>query len=140
MIPYYTKDESIPNPDHQTWWLRTDNTKYLAGTCACRSCRLTSGFEIQTWAFIPRSNIIFHIRSRSSAEAALDQSEAHHFATLPDGILHSYESSPGVFRESCPICGATVFWHDKRRPQLFDVSAGLFCAPDGARAESWLDW
>jgi hypothetical protein len=27
------------------------------GTCVCNSCRLSSGFPIQTWAFVPKSNI-----------------------------------------------------------------------------------
>ncbi|KAK1953506.1 hypothetical protein LY78DRAFT_474719 [Colletotrichum sublineola] len=45
------------NPDRVKWWIGADGTKYLAGTCACRPCRLASGFEIQPWAFIPRANI-----------------------------------------------------------------------------------
>ena len=55
-------------------------------------------------------------------------------------MLRSYESSPGVMREFCPTCGATVFWHDKHRPELIDVSVGLLDAPEGARAEEWLEW
>ncbi|KAK4102824.1 hypothetical protein N658DRAFT_494886 [Parathielavia hyrcaniae] len=41
--------------------LTPPKTKYLSGTCACHPCRLTSGFEIQTWAFIPRRNISISI-------------------------------------------------------------------------------
>ncbi|KAI1251626.1 hypothetical protein MGN70_006194 [Eutypa lata] len=142
----------VKNPQDEKWWLRPppphargtsddSHTRYLAGTCACRSCRLASGFEIQTWTFVPRANIHFHVPASGSDTAAegavnipLD------FSTLPDGILKSYESTPGVLREFCPRCGATVFWHDKWRPDVIDVSVGLLDAPEGARAENWLDW
>jgi hypothetical protein len=33
-----------------------------------------------------------------------------------------------------------VFWHDKWRPDIIDVSVGLLDAPEGARAENWLEW
>lgn len=138
MLAYHSGDPAIKNPQGEKWWLRCGDTKYLAGTCACRSCRLSSGFEIQTWAFVPRSNIHFHIPPSSHSDAT--SVEALDFATLRPGILTSYESSPGVIREFCPGCGATVFWHDKWRPDLIDVSVGLLNAPEEARAEGWLDW
>ena len=126
----------IANPSDTKWWLRRGD-RYLAGTCACRTCRLTSGFEIQTWAFVPRSNIHFHLPRKddgsSTAAVPLD------FDTLPAGILSSYGSSPDVVREFCGGCGATVFWRGRRRPELIDVSVGLLRG-DGARAEAWLDW
>ncbi|KAI1867842.1 uncharacterized protein JN550_006649 [Neoarthrinium moseri] len=149
MVPYHTGSSEIKNPHDLKWWLQPEDalvpTRYLAGTCACRSCRLISGFEIQTWAFIPRSNIIFHIADTSNAGAGTkDLGKARlmplDFSTLPEGILRSYESSPGVLRESCVKCGATVFWHDKWRPDLIDVSVGLLDAPEGTRAEEWLKW
>lgn len=62
------------------------------------------------------------------------------FGTLPKGVLTSYSSSPGVVRDFCSGCGATVFWHDGIRPDLVDVSVGLLRAEEGARAESWLKW
>lgn len=137
IVPFCTGSPRIVNPDDEKWWLRpanaTNPTKYLAGTCACRSCRLISGFEIQTWAFVPRSNIFMHGEG-GDEQLPLD------FAHLPSGTLRSYESSPGVLREFCRRCGATVFWHDKWRPDLIDVSVGLLAAPEGARADSWLDW
>ncbi|KAI2467874.1 hypothetical protein F4781DRAFT_296265 [Annulohypoxylon bovei var. microspora] len=143
MIPFATSPrEVISNPRNEKWWLRPPGspipTKYLAGTCACRSCRLTSGFEVQTWAFVPRSNIFFLPPSPSAVSG--DTLIPLDFPTLPKGILRSYESSPGVLRESCPRCGATVFWHDRWRPGIVDVSVGLLDAPEGARAETWLDW
>lgn len=54
MIPYHAKDPRIPNTRDEKWWLKAPTieflvgSKYFAGACAYRSCRLTSGFEIQT--------------------------------------------------------------------------------------------
>lgn len=140
LIAYHTQDPRIKNPENEKWWLRGAKgaeTKYLAGTCACRSCRLVSGFEIQPWAFVPRSNIYFHVKSEDGekVEVPLDfENEVFR------GVLQSYESSDGVLREFCGTCGATVFWHDKWRPDVIDVSVGLLDAPEGTRAENWLDW
>ncbi|KAF7546467.1 hypothetical protein G7Z17_g8413 [Cylindrodendrum hubeiense] len=135
--PYSSTDKAITqNPADEKWWIRADGTKYLGGTCACRSCRLASGFEIQTWAFVPRANIFFHVPGPDGNEATVPLD----FAALPAGTLTSYRSSPGVLREFCGTCGATVFWHDKWRPDLIDVSVGLLRAKEGARAESWIDW
>ncbi|KAI1457353.1 hypothetical protein F4805DRAFT_182687 [Annulohypoxylon moriforme] len=142
-VPFATTPrEVVSNPQDEKWWLRPPDspnpTKYLAGTCACRSCRLTSGFEIQTWTFVPRSNIFFFPPSpNATSEDTLIPLD---FDTLPKGVIQSYESSPGVLREFCGRCGATVFWHDRWRPGIVDVSVGLLDAPEGARAETWLDW
>ncbi|WDK08803.1 glutathione-dependent formaldehyde-activating enzyme [Colletotrichum graminicola] len=126
----------IKSPDSVKWWIRADGTKYLAGTCACRPCHLASGFEIQTWAFVPRENIFLHTPGPDERRAVLPLD----FAALPPGVLRTYESSPGVLREFCGGCGATVFWHDIWRPDVIDVSVGLLRAPEGARADTWLDW
>jgi hypothetical protein len=167
MVPYHTRSPLIQNPDDEKWWLRpgprsrsngtetssaedSELMRYLAGTCACRSCRLTSGFEIQAWAFIPRANIYFHIhdtppRSQPSS-GSLQEAKATtsvvplDFETLPPNILTSYESSQGVRREFCARCGATIFWRDRWRAALLDVSVGLLEADEGARAETWLEW
>lgn len=155
IVPFHTGSPRIANPDNEKWWLRPSQapaapTRYLAGTCACRSCRLTSGFEIQTWAFIPRSNIHLRVGTPTGAtnpDIAEEEYQPLDFVALEGAgkegkakVLQSYESSTGVMREFCAECGATVFWHDKWRPDLIDVSVGLFDAPEGVRAESWLDW
>lgn len=131
---YSATDPSIAaNPSDKKWWLRPGG-KYLAGTCACRTCRLVSGFEIQAWAFVPVSNIYFHIpSSNDTASVQLD------FESLPSGILKSYRSSPDVAREFCGKCGATVFWRGVWRSELVDVSVGLLRG-EGARVEGWLEW
>ncbi|KAK2029764.1 glutathione-dependent formaldehyde-activating enzyme [Colletotrichum zoysiae] len=130
-------EEFMKNPDRVKWWVRADGTKYLAGTCACRPCRLASGFEVQTWAFVPRENVFLHAPGPGGRRAVFPLD----FAAPPAGaLLRTYESSPGVLREFCGGCGATVFWHDIWRPDVIDVSAGLLRAPEGARADTWLDW
>lgn len=111
--------------DEVTWWLRENGTKYLGGTCACNDCRLASGFDIQTWAFVNRANI-----------TQLDGKPLDFSA----GTLKRYDSSEGTYRDFCSKCGATVFWHSDSRPELIDVSVGLLDAEEGARAESWLKW
>lgn len=152
-VPFCDTDPNIvKNPSDVKWWLRPGHrqdkkTRYLAGTCACRSCRLASGFEIQTWAFVPRSNIFIYSTSPHTNDASPrandDQTTPQQldFETIPPSLLTRYQSSPDVFREFCPRCGASVFWHNAGRPELIDVSAGLLEAADGgARAEGWLDW
>lgn len=198
-----TPPEVVSNPGDEKWWLRGGplsapspnpsssrndtsrtqrqqsprTTKYLAGTCACRSCRLTSGFEIQSWAFIPRGNILFlsseapaandavvsaatatanpatpqslpSLQAETQAEAqTISQTVTRETALIPLDFNHPppalqrYTSSPGVAREFCRTCGATVFWHDVFRPELVDVSTGLLRAESGgARATGWLAW
>ncbi|KAH7370031.1 Mss4-like protein [Rhexocercosporidium sp. MPI-PUGE-AT-0058] len=123
MVPYHS--HSSENPKNETWWLRENGSKYLAGTCACTSCRLATGCEIQPWAFVPKCNIF------QEDGTPLD------FAM---GTLKSYQSSKGVLREFCGVCGATIFWHCEERPELIDVSVGVLDPEQGARVESWLDW
>lgn len=160
MFPYKTtlKDE-LDNPSNEKWYLRRTGggLKYLAGTCACKSCRLSAGYEIQTWAFIPRFAIGISVSSspvttraepRTPAEPEIQDTEAYVpldfkvLGDLPGGRnpLRSYESSRGIFREFCHTCGATVFWHSNERPDLIDVSVGLLQAREGARAETLLEW
>ncbi|KAI4178522.1 MAG: hypothetical protein L6R41_008354 [Letrouitia leprolyta] len=123
LVPYHS--QTPQNIQGSTWWLRAEGTKYLAGTCACNSCRLSSGYDIQAWAFVPKANI----RQKNGKE--LDYSM---------GTLKQYSHSKGAYRNFCGTCGATVFWHDDERPGLVDVSAGLLDAQEGARAEDWLEW
>lgn len=122
LVPYHSS--SPENPQGVKWWLSGED-KYLAGTCACRSCRLASGSPVQAWAFVPKSNIfLFNGEPLDFGQAG----------------LRRIQSSPGCFRESCTNCGATAFWHCEERPELIDVSVGLLRAKEGARAETWLDW
>lgn len=116
LVPYHShKSQKIE--DH-AWWLRANGTKYFAGTCACNSCRLSSGYDIQAWAFVPKSNI----RQKNGEE--LDYSM---------GTLKQYSHSKGAYRNFCGTCGAAVFWHDDERPGVVDVSAGILDADEGDR-------
>jgi hypothetical protein len=123
LVPYHS--QSSHNEEDVKWWLRADGKKYLAGTCACRSCRLGSGFSIQTWAFVPKFNL------------TSPGGEPLSFAM---GSLKQYGSKPGIYREFCGNCGATAFWHCNERPDLIDVSVGLLRAKEGSRADTWLEW
>ena len=126
MVPYCTGASSA-NAGSETWWLRDNGTKYLAGTCMCQSCRLASGMEIQPWAFIPKCNIF---------------QEDGQKIEYGIGTLKTFdrEEGKGIWREFCARCGATVFWHCEERPELVDVSIGLLDPEEGARVEGWLDW
>jgi hypothetical protein len=123
LVPYHSG--SSENPNDVKWWLRAGDTKFLAGLCACNSCRLGAGFPIQSWAFVPKSNILKSDGSTLSYDM---------------DTLQVYESSPGVYREFCNRCGATVFWHCDERPSVVDVSVGLLRANSGTLARGWLDW
>lgn len=123
LVPYHLS--SSANPQDKKWWLRANGSKYLAGTCACRSCRLGAGYPIQSWAFVPKANIL----QANGDPLRYDM-----------GTLQQIESSKDCFREFCRVCGANVFWHCRERPDLVDVSVGLLRAHEGSRAESMLYW
>ncbi|KAF8174088.1 Mss4-like protein [Pholiota molesta] len=116
----------IRNSKDEKWWL------YLAGHCVCTSCRLGSGAEVQSWAFLSRANVF---EAGSTQPIELRYEDDRH------GSLSRYTWSPGKYREFCSTCGATVFlWHTGR-PDIFVISAGLFDQQtNGARAEEWLKW
>lgn len=112
--------------DGGKWWLRDSGRHYAAVFDACESCRLTTGFELVTWAHVPRANIRMMDGSPFQLEA---------------GTLMHYDSSPGIQRDFCARCGATVFFRkDSRKPEVWDVAVGLLQAESGARAEEWLTW
>ncbi|KAL6718536.1 hypothetical protein ACLMJK_004628 [Lecanora helva] len=136
----HPKDLMAPDPDlllsdkakktpavgeDKKWWLCANGTKYLAGICACRTCRLVSGFDIQTWAFVPLSNLL-----QTNGD----------FIKFDMDNLRQYDSTDGVHRHFCGRCGATIFYRNEERPDLIDVSVGLLDSSQGARAESWLEW
>ncbi|KAL9124903.1 MAG: hypothetical protein Q9217_005815, partial [Psora testacea] len=131
-----------------------NGTRYLAGTCACHSCRKSSGFDMHNWAFVPKANILScHPPPSSSSSNEPDESDTN--STKPQhqqqqqldfeklDKLKTYHSSPGKSRDFCARCGATVFWRSEERPLLLDVSVGLVDEggeEGGARAEGWLNW
>ncbi|KAJ9649518.1 hypothetical protein H2199_000293 [Coniosporium tulheliwenetii] len=126
MVPYHS-GASAENPTGEAWWLRSnsagDKTRFLAGTCTCRSCRLASGFDFVAWAFVPTSNITLE-----------DGSPFKRYF----GSIRTFESSPGTKRAFCGVCGASMFWDG--REGLLDVAVGLLDADSGVRAEEWVEW
>jgi len=125
LIPFNSDAPHPPNTE--PWWLRADKQKFLASTCTCDSCRLATGHEVHQWSFVPTSDISL---MRDGSQPFIPKF----------GTLTSFESSDDVVRRFCSECGATVFWHGNSRPSLIDVAVGLYAAPEGARAESWLEW
>lgn len=124
LIPHYTGQQGA---EGEPWWIRDDGKKYLAGVCSCNSCRLDTGMEWVEWAFVPVIDI------------TLDKAGNIPFSR-DFGTLKGYRSSDDVMRYHCGTCGATVFFFAEDRPHIIDVSAALLDAPEGARAESWLEF
>jgi hypothetical protein len=127
--PYHSEDSE--NPSNETWFLPRSN-RFMAGTCACKSCRLALGFDITTWAFVPVTNI------------SLDREGAKPFQRHPYwGTMKAHLLPDGITRTFCGVCGANVFWDGWSKdgsPSLIDVAVGLLDARTGARAEEWLAW
>ena len=81
------------NRNNSPWHIRPPNgTRFLAGNCACQSCRKSSGFEIQSWAFVPLVNIL------TTANEPLDVDLTQ---LKKNGMLKMHHSSPGKYREFC---------------------------------------
>lgn len=126
LVPYRTG--SSANPNNHPWWL-PGHGRFLAGTCACDSCRRSSGFDITFWAFIPATNV------------TLDAAGTQAFKRNPYwGTMKTYRSSHNVTRTFCGTCGANIFWDGDERPSLVDIAVGLLDAERGARAEELLAW
>ncbi|KAK6524443.1 hypothetical protein TWF281_011351 [Arthrobotrys megalospora] len=124
---------NFPGPDPKKldrnngfWWLI--GTKYRASPCSCESCRRCSGYEINPWMYVPKSNLFWNDGKPMQ---------------FNEGTLKSYESTPGtVVREFCRVCGAKVFYRapERREPSgVVDVAPGLFVGID-SRAEEWVKW
>jgi len=124
LIPY---PQNQQRPEGKPWWLRDNGKKYLCGVCACNSCRLDTGMEWMEWAFVP------------TVDVTLDKDGKVPFSR-DFGTLKSYSSSEGVTRHHCGTCGASVFYFADDRAHVVDVAAALLRAPEGARAESWLEF
>ena len=119
----------ILRPDPASRGSRT--SKYPSGLDACTSCRTVTGFEIASWAFVPRNRI-----RHGNSERLLDLLE------MP--ALSYYKTSPGVTRAFCSTCGANVFYYRHRgnigKEDTIDIAVGLLNSDAGARAEDWLVW
>jgi hypothetical protein len=145
-------DKSLSTAPNKPWHLRSSRTKFLAGLCSCTSCRLASGQELTAWAFIPLTDISLDAEGKFPLELS---SVAGTSGATPTSIstaespfasrLQTYDSSTNVTRSFCSVCGAIVFFalsEQNKAPEtmLLDVAVGLLDAPEGARAENWLEW
>jgi hypothetical protein len=116
-----------------------DSNKYSAGLDACTSCRTVTGFEITSWAFVPRNRFrssIHHSGSENNNPQPLD--------LLDMPALSYYKTSPNVTRGFCSTCGANVLYYRHRgrtgKEDTIDIAAGLLESGAGVRAEDWLVW
>ncbi|PKS08589.1 hypothetical protein jhhlp_004975 [Lomentospora prolificans] len=105
-----------------------DKTKWQAILDLCDDCRLVSGAHAVAWVFIPVSCI-------SPAVPA----------DLEFGTLTVFESSKGILRAFCGVCGATVFYEHteknrKRSERVIDVATGILRTSDGAVGKDWFTW
>ncbi|KAF1982258.1 hypothetical protein K402DRAFT_311313, partial [Aulographum hederae CBS 113979] len=124
LVPY--NSSSVGSSTNVPWWIPHEAPHcFLAGTCACTSCRLSSGFDFVAWAFVPASNIF--------------QADGQPFS-IPFGSMKTFASSKNVVRTFCAKCGAGVFYTNATRPTIVDVHVGSLDAESGVRAEKWLKW
>lgn len=75
--------------------------------CHCVSCRRATGGVSVGWA-------VFH-----KAEHALLQGE-----------VREYSSSPGIWWDSCAICGSLVGYRRESRPDHYDITTATLDQPD----------
>lgn len=62
------------------------------------------------------------------------------YSQCPDfGTLRTWWSSAEAGKKFCGVCGASVFLITRDESRL-EVSVGVLEAPEGVRAESWLEW
>ena len=122
------------NESSEGWYVPSDRNKYYARLCCCRSCRLTLGFTLQPWTYIPPSQIL-----TVDDEPVLFGSKAKETVQIEQ--LKHYQSSDFVLRSFCKTCGATLFYQSFERPHIIDVSVGVLRSKFGnAMAEEWLEW
>ncbi|KAL6246262.1 hypothetical protein RBB50_006497 [Rhinocladiella similis] len=124
--PYDEKSEG--------WYVPSDRSKYYARLCCCRSCRLSIGFAMQPWAYIPPSQIL-----TEAGQPVLFGPQ--HKETTQLGGMKYYQSSDVVLRGFCTTCGATMLYQPFERPYIIDVSVGILRSKHGnTLAREWLDW
>jgi hypothetical protein len=119
----------------QGWFVpQTNRKKYYARFCGCRSCRLTLGFSLQPWTYIPPSQIF----TRSNEPIVLS-SNINEPVQLEK--LKWFKSSETVLRSFCSVCGASVLYQPFERPYIVDISVGVLRSKFGhALVGEWLEW
>lgn len=125
-------------------WVNPTTLKPVAAYDACDSCRFMVGVPLMHWTFARVAQLCFGTGSRDDGDfpantrdlkTAVQAGEDSRFGTLT-----FYASSPDVQRYYCSRCSASVFYAVDDLPDQVDISMGLFHAPEGSRAESWVEW
>ncbi|EPS45798.1 hypothetical protein H072_208 [Dactylellina haptotyla CBS 200.50] len=146
VIPCWTPKEDQPPIDEKNpWWIRDPQEpgmgkRFLGGLCACKSCRLIAGTEIQSWVFIP--TICIEVILPGGETTAWPTKEQLLNDEKFKSLIGTYKSTtgdPGVLRGFCKTCGANLFWDGLTRKNFVDISAGLFTGR-GIREEAWIEW
>ncbi|KAM7183899.1 DUF636 domain protein [Rhypophila sp. PSN 637] len=118
----YDKDSNQESGEVQR-----DTNKWGGILDLCDDCRLVDGTHVIGWTFVPLHALEPAIKS-----------------DLKHGTLKTFESSPGVLRAFCSVCGATGVWdgtgEDPYPYMIVDVATGILRAPGGVAAEDWLTW
>lgn len=121
---------TIPPEDHRD--------KYSANFCGCRWCRLALGAaSLHAWMFVERDRVITAGDERAVIFGEHETGSEH--GGLLEGLRH-YNSSPGVVRSFCGMCGATAFYRSTEMPHVVNVAVGLLRAPEGGLATAWVWW
>lgn len=128
---------SISRPSGPETWseidpslIPTDRNKYYALHDMCNTCRLTSSSCIVAWFFPARASI------------TIAPPWPPHASYPDDGLFGTaklYESSEGMKRTFCGVCGATVSYWCSERKDMVDFAVGLLQGGD-VRREDWLEW
>ncbi|KIN00020.1 hypothetical protein OIDMADRAFT_104734 [Oidiodendron maius Zn] len=128
------------NPGTSTHHNSSDDTKYRASPCACRSCRLSTGVSMLPWTTIPTANVS-NANASNVSEDKFVPVVVGHSASSPDAnsglTLKHYWSSPERCWSFCGKCGATIFYWS---PDHLDVAVGILRAEEGSMARRWLEW
>ena len=107
--------------------------RYVAMFCACRSCRLQSGVNLQPWTYIPPRNFLV---AGTGKEVVFGKgTEGANESTT----LKHYWSSEGCCRSFCGKGGASFFYWCDDRPEVVDLSVGVIRGK-GAMAREWVEW
>jgi len=105
----------------------SEEERFPARHCECKSCKRTAGFEVVSWGRVPVQNVY-----DKKTGNVIDFE-----GRLPIG-MKEHSSSVGRKRYFCSSCGASVFLYSLEQPDVVDLAMGLVDeAQDGARAERW---
>ena len=117
-------------------YIPPEKNKYIAGFCACRSCRLSNGVaSLQPWMYVPPTNV----KIAATGKRVVFGRQAEDALANEGTTLKHFWSSGDVCRSFCGGCGATVFYWCDDRPEVVDIAVGLVRA-EGTMARRWLWW